>query len=163
MPSLSTLVQISGEGSALSSLPYSKLHFHIPLFWRMRQHLHFPVLADPNLQIESRRNHVITVTLNSPPFLIEIALHTVDALITWSRCRPLCQHKCWSWFSFLFFCRLTKRIQPMPRKSSMNNLSISSLAVFTLEAFVRFTPAPGCLGFTPASPLLLHLSSVSRF
>lgn len=72
----STPVQISGEVSALSFLPYSKLNFHISFFFlRDVTHLHFPVLADQNLLIESKRNQLIVVTLNWSPLLFEY-IHT---------------------------------------------------------------------------------------
>lgn len=38
-------------------------------------HLHFPVLADQNLLIESKRNQLIVVTLNSSPLLFEYSAY----------------------------------------------------------------------------------------
>lgn len=75
----STAVQISEEGSALSSLPFSKLHFHISFsffFQRDVTHLHFPALPDQNLLIESKRNQVIVVTLSSPSPLFEYSAYS---------------------------------------------------------------------------------------
>lgn len=74
----STAVQISEEGSALSFLPYSKLDFHISFFFFLKDvtHLHFPVLADQNLLIESKRNQLIVVTLDSAPLLFEYSAYS---------------------------------------------------------------------------------------
>lgn len=38
-------------------------------------HLHFPVLADQNLLIETKRNQLIVVTLNSSPLLFEYSAY----------------------------------------------------------------------------------------
>lgn len=81
----STPVQISGEGCALSFLPYSKLHFHISFFsWRM-WHICISLFSLIRIcwlklnEINSSWWHWIRLcfSLNT--------LHTVDSLITGSR------------------------------------------------------------------------------
>lgn len=74
----SIAVQISEEETALSFVPYSKLNFHISFFFFLKDvtHLHFPVLADQNLLIESKRNQLIMVTLNSSPPLFESSAYS---------------------------------------------------------------------------------------
>lgn len=54
-----------------TSFPY--FFFFLPL--KDMTHLHFPVLADQNLLIESKRNQLIVVTLNSSPLLFEYSAY----------------------------------------------------------------------------------------
>ena len=96
------------------------------------------------------------------------ALHTVDSLITCSQSHTFVSTNAQApfffscWLSvirqfFFFSCQKTDS-----QKSSLNYLSISGFTIFALGAFLRLAPACGCLGFTPLSPLLLHLSCRQR-
>lgn len=158
----STPVQISGEGSALSFLPYSKLNFHISFFFfflpKDMTHLHFPVLADQNLLIESKRKstHPGDIEFVSSPCLN--TLHTLGSLITCSRSHafvstnvevPLFFSLAYCNYTF-FSCQSTDAQKICPKLSF--NLWFT---IFARGAFLRLALARGCLGFTP---LLLHLS-----
>lgn len=158
-------VQISGEGSALSFLPYSKLDFHILFFfflWRM-WHICISLFVLIRIcwlkvnEIESSWWHWIHLllclnTLHTANSLITCLSHTFISTnagtpfsfrwLTVIRCPPPTRTHC-HWSNSAQECSLN-----YPSNTSL-------LFYFQWGAFLQVVPAHECLECTPLSSLLL--------
>lgn len=117
----STPVQISGEGCALSFLPYSKLHFHISFFLQGMWHICISLFSPIRIcwlklnEINSSWWHWICLlsSLNT--------LHTLDSLITGSRSHTFVSTNVGALPPFSF-CWLTVIRQFSARATLLRNL-----------------------------------------